>query len=118
MNVRRAREQAESRGLVVDWRVTQQVGQGWNQSVRPRPAMPCLLHSKGGYWIGSRGRVARVSEHSRAQGLPNTGVRWPKDGIAYALLGNNMARPMLQRLVNNTSQGLGHCGGPGSLGAG
>jgi len=80
MNVKKARDEAGSRGLTVDWMVTQHVGQGWNESVRPRPRlpMPCLLHSnKGGYWVGSRGRAARVSDHSRAQGLPNIGMRWP-----------------------------------------
>ena len=107
-NVKKAREEAESRGLTADWMVTQHVGQGWSQSVRPRLTMPCLLHSnKGGYWIGSRGRAARVSEHSRAQGLPAVGVRWPKDAVAFALLGNSMARPILQRLIHRILKGWG-----------
>ena len=59
--------------------------------------MPCLLHSnKCGYWVGP----ARVAEHSRAQGLPAAEVRWPKDPAPYALLGNNMARPILQRFIH------------------
>ena len=77
-NVRKAKEEAGRRGLDCDWMVTQQVGRGWSASVRPRNVMPCLLHSnKCGYWVGSRGRPARVAEHSRAQGLPAAEVRWP-----------------------------------------
>ena len=96
-NVLKAREEVECRCLEGDWTATQQVWRGWSESARPRTVMPCLLHSNsGGYWIGSRGRTARVSEHSRSQGLPAAEVKWPKDPTAYALLGNSMARPLLQ----------------------
>ena len=112
-NVRKAKEEAERRGQEVDWMVTQQVGRGWSASVRPRMVMPCLLHSnKGGYWIGSRGRAARVAEHSRAQGLPAAEVRWPKDSAAYALLGNSMARPLLQRFIHKILRTWGLVEGP------
>ena len=100
-NVAQARDEAIQKGLLGDWMVTQQVGRAWSESVRPRTIMPCLLHSnKNGSLIGSRGRTARVSERSRAQGLPAARAGWPKDAIAYALLGNFMARPILQRLIH------------------
>ena len=67
----------------------------------PRLLMPCLLHSNSaGYWLGSRGRHASVAEHARAQGVEHGAYSWPRDPTAFALLGNSMARCILQRLLH------------------
>ena len=50
--------------------------------------------------MGSRGRHALVDEHARAQGLEASRVAWPRDTTSFALLGNSMARCILQRLIH------------------
>ena len=63
--------------------------------------MPCLLHSSStSYWLGSRGRHASLAEHARAQGVEHGPYTWPRDPTAFGLLGNSMARCILQRLLH------------------
>ena len=95
-NVTRASANASQKGVTGGWMVTQHVGKGWKDSARPCKLMPCLLHANStNYWVGSWGRCATFGEHARAQGPLAAGVRWPKPTIAYALLGNNMAKSIL-----------------------
>ena len=93
LNVSRAKLKAEERSINGDWAFPQGLSGKWGAKAAPRTIMPCLLHSNSqGYWLGSRGRHALVEEHARAQGLEASGVAWPKEAIAFALLGNSMAR--------------------------
>ena len=100
-NVLRVKERARSEGVTADWACAQGLSRNWGSKAAPRLVMPCLLHSNSvGYWLGSRGRHASVAEHARAQGVEHGAYRWPKDPTAFALLGNSMARCILQRLLH------------------
>eukprot|EP00974_Lingulodinium_polyedra_P081238 7868804-Lingulodinium_polyedra.AAC.1 len=74
----------------------------WGAKAAPRPDMPGLLHGNAkGHWLGARGRHATLAEHSRALGLGSHGVQWPaEEAIGFALLGNTMAKCVLQRLIH------------------
>ena len=100
-NVQQVRLRARQEGLVGDWACAQGLSRRWGAKAAPRSVMPCLLHSNSvGYWLGSRGRTASVAEHARAQGLEHGACRWPRDTASFALLGNSMARCILQRLIH------------------
>ena len=109
-NAREALEVARRDALDQDWVIAHQKGEGFTGPAGPTPKVywPCLLHANtNGYWIGSRGRHATLSETSRAQGLTTEGVSWPRGPDAFRLLGNSFAKPVIERLV---AQGLRHSG--------
>ena len=100
-NVLLVKERADRKGITGDWACAQGLSRRWGARAAPRLVMPCLLHSNSaGYWLGSRGRHATVAEHARAQGLEHGSCTWPSDPTAFALLGNSMARCILQRLLH------------------
>ena len=100
-NVLKVKERPQSEGIAADWACAQGLSRRWGAKAAPRLLMPCLLHSSStGYWLGSRGRHASVAEHARAQGVEHGAYSWPKDPTAFALLGNSMARCILQRLLH------------------
>ena len=97
----RAVKKAKERGIEGDWAFPQGLSDRWGAKAAPRTVMPCLLHSNSqGYWLGSRGRHALVEEHARAQGLEASRVAWLRETTSFALLGNSMARCILQRLIH------------------
>ena len=114
-NVERAMAKAKERGMKGGWAFPQGLSDRWGAKAAPRTAMPCLLHSNSqGYWLGSRGRHALVEEHARAQGLEASSVAWPRETTSFALLGNSMARCILQRLIHRLVCTWGIFKGPDS----
>lgn len=97
-----------------DWMVRQATGKAWTTSVRPQFIMPCLLHGNtSGYWVGSRGHKASRGAHSRAQGLCDMDVVWPKQpSAAFALLGNSMSKAILERILHRIFRQWGLLSGP------
>ena len=82
----------------------------------PCIVMPCLFHSNSqGFWLGARGKHTALEEHATAQGLEVASVAWPRGTIAFALLGNSVARCILQRLVHRAPLFLGRLHGPRPL---
>ena len=112
-NVLKVKERACSEGITADWACAQGLSRNWGAKAAPRLLMPCLLHSNSvGYWLGSRGRHASVAEHARAQGVEHGAYSWPRDPTAFALLGNSMARCILQRLLHGVLCTWGILEGP------
>ena len=113
-NILLVRERANRDGITGDWASAQGLSRRWGAKAAPRQAMPCLLHSYSvGYWLGSRGRHATVAEHARAQGLEHGSCTWPREHISFALLGNSMAKCILQRLLHRILCSWGLFEGPG-----
>ena len=109
----KVKERACSEGITADWACAQGLSRNWGAKAAPRLLMPCLLHSNSvGYWLGSRGRHASVAEHARAQGVEYGAYSWPRDPTAFALLGNSMARCILQRLLHGVLCTWGILEGP------
>ena len=115
VNVSRALAKAEQRGIRGDWFFPRDSVTVGKPRLHRAPSCRAFLHSnKQGYWLGSRGRHALVEEHARAQGLEASRSTWPKDSVAFALLGNSMARSILQRLVHSVLCAWGIFSGPDS----
>lgn len=76
-----------------------------------RPASqtcPCLLRSrKQGLWILSRGRRMRFWEAARMQGVVPDDLSWPSPGSAFAMIGNAMSAPVLERILARLLYTLG-----------